>query len=63
MWFNLVAAGGQDVGVKDQDMIATPIPPAQLTELGVKGRDIVAALMTSAQIAEAQKLAREWKPK
>jgi TPR repeat protein len=29
----------------------------------VKGRDIVAAKMTPAQIAEAQKLAREWKPK
>jgi hypothetical protein len=27
-----------------------------------KNRDIVAALMTSTQIAEAQKLAREWKP-
>jgi hypothetical protein len=26
-------------------------------------RDIVAAKMTSAQIAEAQRLAREWKPK
>ena len=29
----------------------------------VKARDIVAAQMTPAQIAEAQKLAREWKPK
>jgi uncharacterized protein len=28
----------------------------------VKARDTVAALMTPAQIAEAQKLAREWKP-
>lgn len=28
-----------------------------------KNRDIVAAKMTPAQIAEAQKLAREWKPK
>jgi uncharacterized protein len=28
----------------------------------VKGRDIIAAQMTPAQIAEAQKLAREWKP-
>jgi len=26
-------------------------------------RDGVAAMMTPAQIAEAQKLAREWKPK
>ena len=29
----------------------------------VKNRDIIAAKMTPAQIAEAQKLAREWKPK
>jgi uncharacterized protein len=29
----------------------------------VKARDIVAAQLTPAQIAEAQKLAREWKPK
>jgi hypothetical protein len=29
----------------------------------VKNRDIVASKMTPAQIAEAQKLAREWKPK
>jgi len=28
-----------------------------------KSRDIIAALMTRTQIAEAQKLAREWKPK
>jgi uncharacterized protein len=28
-----------------------------------KSRDAVAAMMTPAQIAEAQKLAREWKPK
>jgi TPR repeat protein len=30
---------------------------------GVKYRDLVASIMTPAQIAEAQKLAREWKPK
>ena len=29
----------------------------------VKARDIVAAQLTPAQVAEAQKLAREWKPK
>jgi TPR repeat protein len=28
----------------------------------VKARDMTAARMTAAQIAEAQKLAREWKP-
>jgi TPR repeat protein len=31
--------------------------------LAVKSRDTVARLMTPAQIAEAQRLAREWKPK
>jgi TPR repeat protein len=40
--------------------------PASETEnrnKAVENRDLVAALMTPAQIAEAQKLAREWKPK
>ncbi len=32
-------------------------------EKAAKNRDMVAAKMTPAQIAEAQKLAREWKPK
>jgi len=32
-------------------------------EKAVKNRDIIAAKMTPAQVAEAQKLAREWKPK
>jgi hypothetical protein len=27
-----------------------------------KGRDLAATMMTSAQIAEAQRMAREWKP-
>ena len=36
---------------------------AQGNELARKNRDIVAKKMTSAQIAEAQRLAREWKPK
>jgi uncharacterized protein len=34
-----------------------------MRKLAVNGRDMVAAKMTPAQIAEAQKLAREWKPK
>ena len=42
MWWNLAAA--------------------QNNASGVKNRDIVAKKMTPAQIAEAQKLAREWKP-
>ncbi|MFN0041869.1 MAG: tetratricopeptide repeat protein [Alphaproteobacteria bacterium] len=36
--------------------------PTNRNEL-IKRRDLVAAKMTPAQIAEAQKLAREWKPK
>jgi hypothetical protein len=35
---------------------------AQGNQNAVKGRDIVSQHMTPAQIAEAQKLAREWKP-
>lgn len=40
--------------------------PASETEsrnMAAKNRDGVAAMMTPAQIAEAQRLAREWKPK
>lgn len=33
-----------------------------ISALGTKGRDMVAAKMTPAQIAEAQRLARKWKP-
>ena len=36
---------------------------AQKRDGASKNRDEVAAIMTAAQIAEAQKLAREWKPK
>jgi len=48
MWFNLAAA-------------RTEIPLVRL--FLAKKRDEVAAKMTPAQIAEAQRLAREWKPK
>ena len=49
-WFDLAASGfpGSDKENRDRAM---------------KNRDIVAAKMTPAQIAEAQRLAREWKPK
>jgi TPR repeat protein len=30
---------------------------------GIQGRDVVASQMTPEQIAEAQRRAREWKPK
>ncbi|MSP75620.1 MAG: sel1 repeat family protein [Rhodospirillaceae bacterium] len=49
-WFNLTASrssGSQN----------------DLRELAIKGRDLVATRMTPAEVAEAQKLAREWKPK
>ena len=36
---------------------------AQNDVAATKNRDLVVAKMTPAQIAEAQKLAREWKPK
>ncbi len=47
MWFDLAAARFS----------------ASEAEGAVKGRDFVASKMTPAQIAEAQRLAREWKPK
>ena len=31
--------------------------------MAAENRDLIATKMTPAQIAEAQKLAREWKPK
>jgi hypothetical protein len=48
MWFNLSAARSE---------------PGDAHDIAVRARDMVAAKMTTAQIAEAQKLAREWKPK
>ncbi len=48
MWFNLAASR---------------FPPGEDRDRAVKNRDIVAKRMTPAQISEAQKLAREWKPK
>ncbi len=35
---------------------------AELRDLSAKNRDLLAAQMTPAQVAEAQRLAREWKP-
>jgi uncharacterized protein len=47
MWFNLAAVDAQDVAARDT---------------ASKFRDELAASMTPDQIAEAQRLAREWKP-
>ena len=46
MWFNLAASRSDDA----------------TRQMAVKVRDELAAKMTPAQIAEAQRLAREWKP-
>ena len=40
-----------------------PASPKEYRDKAVYFRDQIAAKMTPAQIAEAQKLAREWKPK
>jgi uncharacterized protein len=47
MWYNLAAAGRDETEAK----------------IAVNLRDGLARKMTPAQVAEAQKLAREWKPK
>jgi TPR repeat protein len=48
MWYNLAASR---------------FPDKPENDLAAQNRDLVAAKMTPAQIAEAQKLAREWRPK
>ena len=47
MWVNLAASRSQGEAVEDL----------------ARTRELIAERMTSAQIAEAQRLAREWKPK
>jgi uncharacterized protein len=48
MWFNLAASRAEDAETREQ---------------ATKNREILAAKMTPVQIAEAQRMAREWKPK
>jgi len=48
MWYNLAASGRRD----DDDR-----------KMAAKNRDSIAEKMTPEQIAEAQRLAREWRPK
>ena len=48
MWFNLASS---------------PATNIDLRQMAAENRDKVAAKMTPAQIAEAQRMAREWKPK
>ena len=45
------------------DLAASIFSPGEDRDLAVKYRDIYAKKMTPAQISEAQRLAREWKPK
>ncbi len=45
------------------NIAASSFPPGENRDAVVKGRDIIAERMTPAQLSEAQKLAREWKPK
>ncbi len=48
MWYNLAVSR---------------FPPGEERDQAVKNRNLVTKKMTPAQISEAQKLAREWKPK
>ncbi len=45
------------------NLAASSHPPGELSDQAVKNCDIVAKGMTPAQISEAQRLAREWKPR
>ena len=45
------------------NLAASRAPPGEDREKAIQSRDAVAELLTPAQIAEAQKLAREWKPR
>ncbi len=45
------------------DLAASRLPPGEKRDEVVKNRDDVAKRMTPAQISEAEKLAREWRPK
>ena len=69
--FNLGVMYGKGQGVP-QDYVATlmwfnlaasRLAPGEDRDSAAKNRDIVAKLMTREQIAEAQRLARDWKPK
>ncbi len=44
-------------------LAASRHPPGEDRDRAAKNRDIIAERMTPAQISEAQKLAREWRPK
>ncbi len=62
---------GQGLGVPQDfvqahkwlNLAASRLTPGKLRDGAAKSRDLIAGLMTPAQISEAQKLAREWRPK
>lgn len=61
--FGVLYRDGQ--GVQQDYVLAhmwCSLAATQGNEDAIKNRDIIAEKMTSDQIAEAQKLAREWKP-
>jgi TPR repeat protein len=68
---NLGALYGNGQGVPQEyvqahmwfSLAASSLPPGEDHVRAVQYRDLVAKRMTPAQIAEAQKLAREWKPR
>ena len=68
-WYNLAAAKGLDKGFALMEELPQDLRLEALEsdrerrDKAVQSRNEVASLMTSAQIAEAQRLAREWKPK
>ena len=45
------------------NLAAAQLPPGDDHAIASKNRDIIAKAMTPAQLAEAQRLAREWRPK
>ena len=45
------------------NLAAARLPEGEDRAAAIKNRDIVAKLMTPSQLAEAQRLAREWRPK
>ena len=64
--YNLGLMYGKGQGVPQDYVLAHlwfNLAAAQGNEVASKNRDIIAENMTPADISEAQKLAREWKPK
>ncbi len=60
-WYRLAAEQG--VAIAQFNLVAARRPPGEDRDMAVESRDKAAKLMTPDQIAEAQRLAREWKPK